>query len=136
MTLPLRAVLYLRVSTARQAEYNVSITDQKRPSEAYRQIHCYQLPENHVGLAASATSDRRPEFHRMIEGGRSKSAPFDVIIAHSLSRFFLDHFELEFCVRRLEKNGITLVAITHETGTLPRQDKWRPVLFVVACRRR
>jgi DNA invertase Pin-like site-specific DNA recombinase len=35
MTVPLRAALYLRVSTARQAEHDVSIPDQKRQGEAY-----------------------------------------------------------------------------------------------------
>ena len=35
MTVPLRAALYLRVSTARQAEHDVSISDQKRQGEAY-----------------------------------------------------------------------------------------------------
>lgn len=34
-TIPLRAALYLRVSTARQAEHDVSIPDQKRQGEAY-----------------------------------------------------------------------------------------------------
>lgn len=33
MTVPLRAALYLRVSTARQAEHDVSIPDQKRQGE-------------------------------------------------------------------------------------------------------
>jgi len=32
-TIPLRAALYLRVSTARQAEHDVSIPDQKRQGE-------------------------------------------------------------------------------------------------------
>jgi len=35
MTLPLRAALYLRVSTARQAAHGVSIPDQKRQGEAF-----------------------------------------------------------------------------------------------------
>ncbi len=35
MTVPLRAALYLRVSTARQAEHDVSIPDQKHQGEAY-----------------------------------------------------------------------------------------------------
>ena len=35
MTVPLRAALYLRVSTVRQAEHDVSIPDQKRQGEAY-----------------------------------------------------------------------------------------------------
>ncbi len=43
MTVPLRAALYLRVSTARQAEHDVSIPDQKRQGEAYCQSRGYQL---------------------------------------------------------------------------------------------
>ena len=35
MTVPLRAALYLRVSTARQAEHDVSIPDQRRQGEGY-----------------------------------------------------------------------------------------------------
>ena len=39
------------------------------------------------------TNDRRLEFQRMIEAGISKPAPFDVVVVHSFSRFFRDHFE-------------------------------------------
>ncbi|MGC1584248.1 MAG: recombinase family protein, partial [Rhodomicrobium sp.] len=88
MTVPLRAALYLRVSTARQAEHDVSIPDQKRQGEAYCQSRGYQLAETYVEPGASATNDRRPEFQRMIEAGTSKPAPFDVVIVHSFSRFF------------------------------------------------
>jgi len=37
-----------------------------------------------------------------------------ILIVHSFSRFFRDHFELEFYVRRLAKNGVRLVSITHK----------------------
>jgi site-specific DNA recombinase len=43
MTVPLRAALYLRVTTARQAEHDVSIPDQKRQGEAYCGSRGYQL---------------------------------------------------------------------------------------------
>ena len=69
MTVPLRAALYLRVSTARQAEHDVSIPDQKRQGEAYCAARGYQLVETYVEPGASATNDRRPEFQRMIEAG-------------------------------------------------------------------
>jgi len=39
----LRAALYLRVSTARQAERDVSIPDQKRQGEAYCEARGLQL---------------------------------------------------------------------------------------------
>jgi DNA invertase Pin-like site-specific DNA recombinase len=89
------------VSTARQAEYDVSIPDQRRQGEAYCASRGYQLVETYAEPGASATNDRRPQFQRKIEAGTSKPAPFDVVIVHSFSRFFRDRFELEFYVRKL-----------------------------------
>src|SRR5271157_5753105 len=128
MTVPLRAALYLRVSTARQAEHDVSIPDQKRQGEAYCEARGYQLVETYVEPGASATNDRRPEFQRMIEAGTSKPAPFDVVIVHSFSRFFRDHFELEFYVRKLAKNGVKLVSITQEMGDDPMHVMMRQIM--------
>ncbi|MEB2401223.1 MAG: recombinase family protein [Alcaligenaceae bacterium] len=65
-----RATLYLRVSTARQAEHDVSIPDQKRQGEAYCEARNLQLVETFIEPGASATNDRRPEFQRMIEAAR------------------------------------------------------------------
>ncbi len=127
-TILLRAALYLRVSTARQAEHDVSIPDQKRQGEAYCASRGYQLVETYVEPGASATNDRRPEFQRMIEAGTSKPAPFDVVIVHSFSRFFRDHFELEFYVRKLAKNGVKLVSITQEMGDDPMHVMMRQIM--------
>src|SRR3546814_4090373 len=123
-----RAALYLRVSTARQAEHDVSIPDQKRQGEAYCEARGLQLVETFVEPGASATNDRRPEFQRMIEAGTSKPAPFDVVVVHSFSRFFRDHFELEFYVRKLAKNGVRLVSITQEMGDDPMHVMMRQIM--------
>ena len=127
-TVPLRAALYLRVSTARQAEHDVSIPDQKRQGEAYCEARGLQLVETFIEPGASATNDRRPEFQRMIEAGTSKPAPFDVVVVHSFSRFFRDHFELEFYVRKLAKNGVKLVSITQEMGDDPMHVMMRQIM--------
>jgi site-specific DNA recombinase len=127
-TVPLRAALYLRVSTARQAEHDVSIPDQKRQGEAYCEARNLQLVETFIEPGASATNDRRPEFQRMIEAGTSKPAPFDVVVVHSFSRFFRDHFELEFYVRKLAKNGVKLVSITQEMGDDPMHVMMRQIM--------
>jgi site-specific DNA recombinase len=128
MTVTLRAALYLRVSTARQAEHDVSIPDQKRQGEAYCEARGLKLVETYVEPGASATNDRRPEFQRMIEAGTSKPAPFDVVVVHSFSRFFRDHFELEFYVRKLAKNGVRLVSITQEMGDDPMHVMMRQIM--------
>ena len=57
MTVPLRAALYLRVSTARQAEHNVSIPDQLKQGEAYCEARGYQLVETFVEPGNTATND-------------------------------------------------------------------------------
>src|SRR5579883_1071557 len=128
MTVPLRAALYLRVSTARQAEHDVSIPDQKRQGEAYCASRGYELVETFIEAGASATNDRRPEFQRMIEAGTSKPARFDIVVVHSFSRFFRDHFELEFYVRKLAKNGVKLVSITQEMGDDPMHVMMRQIM--------
>ncbi|WP_374251586.1 recombinase family protein [Xanthobacter sp.] len=128
MTVPLRAALYLRVSTARQAEHDVSIPDQRKQGEAYCASRGYTLAETYVEAGASATNDRRPEFQRMIEAGTSKPAPFDVVVVHSFSRFFRDHFELEFYVRKLAKNGVKLLSITQEMGDDPMHVMMRQIM--------
>jgi hypothetical protein len=50
MTVPLRAALDLRVSTAWQAEHDVSIPDQKRQGEAYfAALDCILKRPTYVG---------------------------------------------------------------------------------------
>ncbi|MFN3615908.1 MAG: recombinase family protein, partial [Rubrimonas sp.] len=124
----LRAALYLRVSTARQAEHDVSIPDQRRQGEAYCAARGYQLVETYIEPGASATNDRRPEFQRMMEAGTAKPAAFDVVAVHSFSRFFRDHFELEFYVRKLAKNGVRLVSMTQELGNDPMHVMMRQIM--------
>jgi hypothetical protein len=128
MTVPLRAALYLRVSTARQAEHDVSIPDQRKQGEAYCLSRGLELVDTFVEAGASATNDRRPEFQRMIEAGTSKPAPFDVVVVHSFSGFFRDHFELEFYVRKLAKNGVKLLSITQEMGDDPMHVMMRQIM--------
>src|SRR5579864_7943927 len=131
MTVPLRAALYLRVSTARQAEHDVSIPDQKRQGEAYCAARGYQLVETYVEPGASATNDRRPEFQRMIEAGTSRPMPFDIVIVHSFSRFFRDHSELEFYVRKLAKNGVRLLRRRDlQAGTASQPFRLESVTYV------
>ncbi|HKM55556.1 MAG TPA: recombinase family protein, partial [Isosphaeraceae bacterium] len=125
---PLRAALYLRVSTTRQAEHDVSIPDQRKQGEAYCNSHGYQLVETYVEPGASATNDRRPEFQKMMEAGTAKPAAFDVVLVHSFSRFFRDHFELEFYVRKLAKNGVRLVSITQAMGDDPMHVMMRQIM--------
>jgi site-specific DNA recombinase len=109
MTAPVRAALYLRVSTGRQAENDLSIPDQRRQATGYCTSRGWEIVADYVEPGVSATDDRRPEFQRMIDAATTKPSAFDTIVVHSFSRFFRDQFQLEFYVRRLAKNGVRLV---------------------------
>ena len=65
MTVPLHAALYLRVSTVRQAEHDVSIPDQKRQGEAY-----WRAARQAAGIKGLHFHDLRHEgVSRMAEKG-------------------------------------------------------------------
>src|SRR3546814_12071193 len=121
----LRAALYLRVSTARQAEHDVSIPDQRKQGEAYCAARGYQLVEIFVEPGNTAANDRRPEFQRMIEAGTSKPAPFDVVLVHSFSRFFRDAFDMEYYHRKRPKNDVRRLYITQRHGDEMERAPWR-----------
>ena len=123
-----RAAIYLRVSTGRQAEQDLSIPDQKAQTKAWAAQRGWTVVAEYVEPGASATDDKRPEFQRMIERACDGENAFDVIVVHSFSRFFRDAFGLEFYVRKLAKHGVRLVSITQELGDDPAQVMMRQVI--------
>jgi site-specific DNA recombinase len=122
------AALYLRVSTGRQAEQDLSIPDQKAQARAWCQARGWTVAAEFVEPGASATDDKRPVFQQMIEQACSGDNAFDVIVVHSYSRFFRDAFGLEFYLRKLKKSGVRLVSITQELGDDPAQVMLRQVI--------
>src|SRR6266568_7099557 len=87
MTAPVRAALYLRVSTGRQADNDLSIPDQRRQAKGYCTSRGWEIVADYVEPGVSATDDRRPEFQRMIDAATTKPPAFDAIVVHSFSRF-------------------------------------------------
>src|ERR1700684_3405690 len=128
MTVPVRAALYLRVSTGRQADNDLSIPDQRRQAKGYCTSRGWEIVADFVEPGATATDDRRPEFQRMIDAATTKPPAFDVVLVHSFSRFFRDQFQLEFYVRRLAKNGVRLISITQELGDDPMSNMLRQIM--------
>ncbi len=126
----MRAALYLRVSTKRQAEQDLSIPDQRRQLEAYCRQRDWTVGEEYVESGASGTTDNRPEFQNMVSAARLKPKPFDVILVHSFSRFARDSVDLELYVRDLAKLGIRLVSITQETNDDPMGDMFRKMVAI------
>src|SRR5262249_23945423 len=112
----MRVAAYLRVSTSRQAEQELSIPDQRVQIEAYCRSKDWKLVNDFIEPGARATDVRRPEFQRMIDAASLPARPFYAIVIHSYSRFFRDSYELEFYRRKLTKAGVDLHSITQPTS--------------------
>src|SRR5258708_34315217 len=125
MAATVRAALYLRVSTGRQADSDLSIPDQRRQAKAYCASRGWEIVTDYVEPGVSATDDRRPEFQRMIDAATTKPPAFEVIVVPSFSRFFRDPFQLAVYARPLAKNGGQLASPTHERGDAPTSDTIR-----------
>ena len=112
----LRAALYLRVSTTRQAEKDLSIPDQRKQVATYCEREGYAIVAEFVEPGASATDDKRPEFQRMIDAACSPDRPFDMIVVHSFSRFFRDVYGSAYYLRKLQRNDVRLISITQQVS--------------------
>jgi site-specific DNA recombinase len=121
-----KVAIYLRVSTGRQAEHDLSIPDQRTQTNSWVAQRGWSVAAEFVEAGASATDDRRPEFQKLI--GRACEGAFDIVVVHSFSRFFREAFGLEFYVRKLAKHGVRLVSITQELGDDPAQVMMRQVI--------
>jgi site-specific DNA recombinase len=123
-----KAALYLRVSTGRQAESDLSIPDQRRQIINYCAAKGWDVAAEFVEPGNTATDDRRPAFQAMIDAALVKPPTFTVIIVHSFSRFFRDQFQFEFYVRKLAKNGVRLISITQDLGDDPMSVMMRQIM--------
>jgi site-specific DNA recombinase len=109
-----RVALYVRVSTTRQADGELSIPDQIKQGEAFCAARNLDLVETFVEPGASATDDRRPEFQRMIDIATSAAHPFDLVLVHSMSGSFREQFLSEMYIRKLRKVAVSVISMTQE----------------------
>lgn len=109
---PRAAAIYLRVSTGRQAEHDLSIPDQKAQTEAWIAQRGWRVVSEQC--RAWRVRDRRQAARVPAHDERACDGEnaFDVIVVHSFSRFFRDAFGLEFYLRKLAKHGVKLISIT------------------------
>ena len=115
----MRAALYARVSTGKQAKKDLSIPDQIRQLEVYCQQKGWIIYKHYIEPGASARDDRRPVFQEMMADALGKNHPFDVIVTLTTSRFFRDATKARIYKYRLTKNGVRVVAIHQEVSDDP-----------------
>src|SRR3546814_14359272 len=114
-----RAALYLRVSTGRQAESDLSIPDQRRQIEGYCLSRGWEVAAEFVEPGNPATADRGPACQARSDAAMQEPSPFNVLLVQRFSRFFGDHFQFEVSCRKLTTQGVGLISINKDLGDDP-----------------
>jgi len=102
-----RAVAYARFPSDLQREE--SIEAQMRAIQAYCNEHGFVLLTVYADRGISGTSDKRPEFQRMIKDSANKQ--FDAVIVHKLDRFARNRYDSAFYKNILKKNEVRLISV-------------------------
>lgn len=127
-TRSMRIAAYLRVSTVRQAEGDVSLPSQQHQIELYCESRGWEMTTVFVDAGASGTNPSRTELTRMLDLACSPERPFDAIIVHSYSRLYRDLIGMELAAKRLQKAGVDLISATQPSGTDPTQQLVRQIV--------
>ena len=126
----IRAAIYVRVSTSRQAERDLSLPDQTVQCRAYCERQGWEVAEVFSEPGASALDDDRPVFQEMIYKATRSDRPFQFVVVHSLSRFSRDSLHSELYIRQLRKAGVELVSITQVVAQDASGEMFRKLLNV------
>ena len=126
----MRIALYARVSTVKQAEKDLSIPDQLRQMRDWCQANGHAVIMEYIEPGASATDDKRPVFQQLITDATMKPSPYDIIVVHSLSRFFRDSLAFGLYERQLNKSDVKLISITQQTSDDPSGEMARKIFSI------
>lgn len=105
----LSAAIYVRVSTAKQADDGISIESQTNLLTEYCKENEYTIYNIYTDAGKSGTSiNKRNEFKKLIEDAKQKK--FDVLVIWKISRFGRNFNDLIYGSKILLDNNISIVS--------------------------
>ncbi len=110
-----RAVAYARFSSDLQREE--SIEAQTRAIQKYCDDNDFVLLTVFADRGISGTSDKRPEFQKMIM--RASEGDVDAVIVHKLDRFARNRYDSAFYKNILKKNNVKLISVLENLQDSP-----------------
>lgn len=133
-----RAVGYVRVSTAGQAERGMSLATQRERVESYASAKKYELLSVLSEAASGAVRadevfswEHRPVLLDLLQ--RARDHEYDVLIVAKLDRLSRDHTTLVVLERELQRHGVAVESVAEErNGDGPLAEFVRGQLGLVA----
>lgn len=101
-----RAVIYARFSSHSQTEQ--SIEGQLRECYEYAKRQNIVIVGEYVDRALTGTTDKRPNFLKMIEDSKKKT--FDFVLVYQLDRFARNRYDSANYKAKLKKNGVRVLS--------------------------
>lgn len=101
-----RAVIYARFSSHSQTEQ--SIEGQLRECYEYAKRKNIMIVGEYVDRALTGTTDKRPNFLKMIEDSKKKT--FDFVLVYQLDRFARNRYDSANYKAKLKKNGVRVLS--------------------------
>ncbi len=112
----MKAIGYIRVSTATQADNGVSLDAQKEKIKAWCKVNGYRLDTVFSDRGMSAKrADNRPQLQKALnEACKSRNA---ALVVYSLSRLARSTKDAIGIAERLDKSGADLVSLSEKLDT-------------------
>ncbi len=101
----LKAVLYGRYSS--HAQNDASIEQQFADCRKFAEKNDFIIVGEYADRALSGTTDKRPEFQRMIKDSAKKQ--FDVVICWKIDRFARNRYDSAHYKYKLKSNGVKVI---------------------------
>ena len=111
----MRAAIYVRCSSQRQADKDLSIPAQLDACRAEAARRGWTVAAEFVDEAESARSDARPSFQNMMRAAKSKTKPFDAILVWKFSRFARSREDSVVYKALLRRHQIELISLNEHT---------------------
>ena len=107
-------VAYVRVSTAEQAERDLSLPSQRRAIETYAKTHGATIAREFVEEGHSGTDPHRPAFRCMLEDALRPGSDVAVIVVHHSSRFTRDAMQARVVKTKLRRAGVRVCSVSQD----------------------
>lgn len=101
-----RIVIYARYSSDKQTEQ--SIEGQLNVCLDYAKRNDMVVVHHYIDRALTGTTDKRPEFLKMIEDSKKKN--FDYVLVYQLDRFARNRFDSATYKQKLKKNNVKVLS--------------------------
>ena len=111
-----KVAIYIRVSTAIQAEEGYSIDEQKAKLEAYCEIKDWKIYDTYIDGGFSGANTQRPELERLISDAKRKK--IDIVLVYKLDRLSRSQKDTLFLIEDVfAKNDVAFISLQENFDT-------------------